>query len=133
MGELMRAIRLPAVDMMRLQSENARLREQLGAAEVSNDVLTQELEEAQKELVRVRRENRVLRAERDDARHERDDLRDRRDKAYVEAIAGSKQARQRWKKIERALFAALMAAWGIPAMIILFGKAVEWIRWLMGR
>ena len=133
MSEIMRIMRLPAVDMMRLQVENRRLQERLEASEAANALLTQELDEKDKLIGQLKRRARVIQAERDDARHERDDLRSRRDRAYAYAIATNRDARKRAKKIERAVFAAITAAWGVPAMVILFGKALEWIRYWIGR
>ena len=132
MSELMQITRMPATDMMALQLENQRLRERVEAAEASNAVLTEENDTWEKAYRQLMEKALILRDERNDARHERDCLRARRDRAYQNAFTQNRIDRKGMKKIERALFALLTAAWGIPAMVILFGKAVEWARWLMG-
>lgn len=132
MGEIMKAIRMPAIDMMALQLENQRLRERAEAAEASNEVLTMEIENWEKDYARLIARAQILQDERDDARHERDCLRARRDRAYQNAFTQNRIDRKGARKIERALFALLTAAWGIPAMVILMGKAVEWAKWMMG-
>lgn len=131
MNAIMKMVDSPA--LMRGAVENRRMAEELAAARAANAVLTAELESAQEDVRAARREARLLRAERDDARHERDELRARRDRAYTSAVTANRVSRKSAKKIERALFALLTAAWGIPAMVILCGKAWEWIRWMIGR
>ena len=132
MSEIMRLVRMPAIDMMRLAAENKLLRERMEAAEASNAILTQENETWEKAYKHLMSKALILRDERDDARRERDCLRERRDRAYMNAFSQNRIDRKGMKKVERAIFALLTAAWGIPAMVILFGKAVEWARWLMG-
>lgn len=132
MNEIMKAVRMPAIDMMLLARENRDLRERCAALEESNAVLSMEIENWEKDYARLIARAQTLQDERDDARHERNCLRKRRDRAYLNAFAQNRIDRKGAKKIERALFALLTAAWGIPAMVILMGKAVEWARWMMG-
>ena len=131
MSEMMSLTTWPG-DPISLAAENRMLRERLEAAEASNDVLTAEIEEREKTIAGLIGRNRRLRAERDDARHERDTLRERRDRAYLNAFTQNRIDRRGQKRIERALFALITAAWGIPALVILCGKALEWARWMMG-
>lgn len=132
MNEIMKAIRLPAIDMMLLAKENKELKERCAALEASNQVLTEENDTWEKAYKHLMEKALILRDERNDARHERDVLRARRNEAYQRAFTQNRIDRKGAKKIERALFALLTAAWGIPAMVILMGKAVEWAKWMMG-
>ena len=133
MSEIMRLVRLPAVDMMRLQSENRRLAEALEVCQAANAVLTQELDTREKERQTLIRRARLLREERDDARHERDCLRARRDEAYALAIAGSRRAVKRRRSMARQVAAeGLCLAVTALLLFCLGSKAASWIRYWMG-
>ena len=140
MGELMRAMRLPAIDMMMMAVENKRLREELEASRAANAVLTEELSirEREREIMlermrAMRQTMKVLRDERNDARHERDCLRARRDEAYTQAIVGNRKAARRWQKTMRRMAAeALCLAVTLLLLFVLGSKAISWIRYWMG-
>ena len=140
MSEIMRIIRLPAVDMMQLASENRKLeaenremKEALEAAQAANAVLTQELETEQKINAMLYSRAQTLQDERDDARKERNCLRARRDEAYTLAIAGQKREAKRWKKRVRFMACeALCLAVTVLLLFVLGSKAAAWIRYWMG-
>ena len=140
MSEIMRIMRLPAIDMMQLASENRRMeaenremKEALEAAQAANAVLTQEVETDEKLIKALYHRAQVLQEERNDARHERNCLRARRDEAYTQAIAGNKREAKRWKKKVRFVACeALCLAVTILLLFVLGSEAASWIRYWMG-
>lgn len=132
MNAIMKMVDSPALALMRGAVENRRMAEELAASRAANEVLTAELESARQALKEALRRERVLRLERNDARHERDELRARRDRAYAYAVATNRKAKRRGEKRDKIIMAAITAAWAIPAMVVLCGKAWAWAMWIMG-